>query len=183
MDRVLVEQAQRGDRTAYEELVRASASRLLATAHRILRDADRAEDATQQALIAIWRELPSLRDPDRFDAWTYRLVARACINEHRRHHRGGVRQIPVDDQLIVPDDAFGDIAVRDQLRRGLDQLSVDHRTVLVLHFYADLPLADIAEILGVPFGTVGSRLHHATRALRAALDADERAPAMGRQPA
>jgi RNA polymerase sigma-70 factor, ECF subfamily len=183
VDRALVEQAQHGDRDAYEALARASARRLFLTAHRIVRDPDRADDAVQQTLVAMWRELPSLRDPDRFEAWTYRLVVRFCLSEARRTKRSGVREIPIDEMVPAGADAFADADLRDQLRRALAQLSVEHRTVIVLHHYAGLPLAEIAEIVGVPYGTVGSRLHHATRALRAAISADERTAIEEGQPA
>ncbi|MEO6208373.1 MAG: sigma-70 family RNA polymerase sigma factor [Candidatus Limnocylindrales bacterium] len=183
MDRSLVEQAQRGDRDAYEALAHGSARRLYLAAYRIVRDADQAEDAVQQTLVAMWQELPSLRDPDRFESWTYRLVVRFCLAEARRHRRAGIRQIPIDELLPSRGDDFAESDLRDQLTRALEGLSLDHRTVVVLHHYAGLPLAEIAEILGIPFGTVGSRLHHATRALRASLAAGERTTATGGHPA
>ena len=183
MDRSLVEKARRGDRDAYESLAHASARRLYLIAHRVVRDADQAEDAVQQTLIAMWRELPSLRDPDRFESWTYRLVVRFCLAESRRHRRAGIRQIPINELLPSRTDDFADADLRDQLSRALHDLSVEHRMVVVLHHYAGLPLAEIAEILGIPYGTVGSRLHHATRAMRASLAAADRAPATGRHPA
>ena len=183
MDRELVQRAQRGDRDAYEALARASAGRLYTTAHRIVRDMDRADDAVQQTLVAMWRELPSLRDPDRFEAWTYRLVVRFCLLDARRARRTGIREVRVDDAMPARSDAFAASDLRDQLDRALAELSPDHRAVVVLHHYAGLPLAEIAEILGVPFGTVGSRLHHATRALRAAIMAGDRSPVTGGQPA
>lgn len=183
MDRTLVERAQRGDRDAYEALARASSGRLFLTAHRIVRDADRADDAVQQTLVAMWRELPSLRDPDRFEAWTYRLVVRFCLLESRRARRSGVREIPLDEMTPARSDAFADSDLRDQLDRALRELSPEHRTVIVLHHYAGLPLGEIAEILGVPYGTVGTRLHHATRALRAAIAAGDRSTIVGGQPA
>lgn len=174
MDRRLVEQAQQGDRDAYEALAMASVNRLYRTAYRIVRDGDRADDAVQQTLVAIWRELPSLRDPDRFESWTYRLVLRFCMSDTRRARRAGVREVRIDESTPTRSDAFAESDLRDQLGRALGELSTDHRTVVVLHHYAGLPLGEIAEILGVPYGTVGSRLHHATRALRAAITAGER---------
>lgn len=183
MDRSLVERAQRGDRDAYEALARASARRLYLIAHRIVRDPDRADDAAQQALITMWRELPSLRDPDRFEAWTYRVVVRHCLEEGRRGRRAAVREITLIDDRAADDDRIGDSDLRDQLDRALRALTPDHRAVLVLHHYVGLPIGEIAEIMGVPYGTVGSRLHHATRAMRAAIAADERAPLIGGQTA
>ena len=182
-DRALVELAQHGDREAYEALARSSARRLYATAYRIVRDPDLADDAVQQTLVAMWRELPSLRDADRFEAWTYRLVVRACLAERRRDHRRGVRMIPIADMPVLTDDDIAVADLRDQLQRALRELSTEHRTVLVLHLYVGLPLIEIAEILGVPAGTVGSRLHHAKRSLQAAIAAAERSPITGGQPA
>ena len=183
MDRTLVERAQRGDREAYEAVARAAAPALYRIAYRIVRDSDRADDAVQQTLVAIWRELPSLRDVDRFSSWTYRLVVRFCTAESRRNAKAGVRFIAIDDTATGRGDAIGDVATRDQLERALQALSVEHRTVVVLHHYVGLPLGEIAEILGIPYGTVGSRLHHATSSLRASLDAGDRSPVAGGQPA
>lgn len=176
MDRRLVEQAQHGDRDAYEALAKASVNRLYRTAYRIVRDGDRADDAVQQTLVAMWRDLPSLRDPDRFESWTYRLVVRFCLGDARRARRVGVREVSIDELTPARVDAYEASDLRDQLDRALGHLSAEHRAVVVLHHYAGLPLGEIAEILGVPYGTVGSRLHHATRALRAALAAGERLP-------
>ena len=176
VDRKLVERAQRGDRDAYEVLARGSARRLYLTAYRIVRDVDRADEAVQQTLIAMWRELPSLRDPDRFDAWTYRLVVRFSLAGDRRVRRTGVREIQIDESMPAASDAFADSDLRDQLDRALSGITPEHRTVVVLHHMEGLPLAEIAEILGIPYGTVGSRLYHATRALRAAVAADDRSP-------
>jgi RNA polymerase sigma-70 factor, ECF subfamily len=184
VDRTLVERAQRGDMDAYEALVRASTPRLYLTAYRIVRDADAAEDATQQALVAAWRDLRSLRDPDRFEAWTYRLVVRACLTERRRSRRSGVREIRVEDvSLSTPSNAVDASDLRDQLDRALGALPDDQRAVVVLHHYVGLPLVEIAEILGAPAGTVRSRLHHAKRAMRAAIEAADRSTVVGGQPA
>jgi len=174
MDRDLVIRAQNGDEEAFASLAVAAGDRLHAVAHRILRDIDLAEDATQQALLDIWRDLPNLRDPARFDAWSYRLLVRACYAEGRRSRRAtpNLHLLPADE----PTEAEGAsvVANRDQLERGFRRLSIDHRTVVVLHHYLDLTVDEIAETLGVPPGTVRSRLHHAMRGLRAALEADAR---------
>jgi RNA polymerase sigma-70 factor (ECF subfamily) len=174
VDAELIGRAQRGDEEAFASLAVAAGDRLHAVAHRILRDTELAEDATQQALLAIWRTLPQLRDPARFDAWSYRLLVRACYAEGRRARRWApnVRLLPVDH----PDASDGPSSVvdRDQLERGFRRLSIDHRAVVVLHHYLDLPLDEVADTLGVPVGTVRSRLHHAMRGLRAALEADAR---------
>jgi RNA polymerase sigma-70 factor (ECF subfamily) len=170
----LVRRAQQGDRAAFGLLAAEIATRFLAIARRILRDVDLAEDATQQALVAIWRDLPQLRDPARFDAWSYRLLVRACYSEGRRTRAWSpnLRILPADE----PSETGGleSIIHRDELERAIRRLSVDHRTVLVLHHYADIPVDRVAQILEIPVGTVSSRLHHAMRAMRAALDADAR---------
>ena len=180
--RILFEDAARGDATAFEALVRAHSNRLFAIAYRILRDHHAAEDALQSALVTIWDELPRLRDPDRFEAWTYRLISRASIAQARRDRRGGAVL------RLLPDDVDGGPAAlagtagagidaitdRDRIERGFARLTPEQRAILVLQHYAGLTLAEIADTLGVPPGTVASRLHYASRALRAAIDADDR---------
>jgi len=174
VDTELVTRAQHGDREAFGLIAADIATRFLAISRRILRDLDLAEDATQQALVAVWRDLPQLRDPARFDAWSYRLLVRACYAEGRavRHWSPNLRSLPED--APAASNALDEVVVRDQLETAIRRLSVDHRTVLVLHHYADIPAERVAEIVGVPIGTVYSRLHHAMRALRAALEADAR---------
>jgi RNA polymerase sigma-70 factor (ECF subfamily) len=173
VDAELIGRAQRGDEEAFASLAVGAGDRLHAVAFRILRDTELAEDATQQALLTIWRDLPQLRDPARFDAWSYRLLVRACYAEGRR-----TRQWSPNLHLLPSDVPVGEglssVVDRDQLERGFRRLSFDHRAVVVLHHYLDLPLSEVAEILGIPAGTVRSRLHHAMRGLRAALEADAR---------
>jgi RNA polymerase sigma-70 factor, ECF subfamily len=173
MDTDLVIQAQHGDEQAFASLAVAVGDRLHAVAHRILRDIDLAEDATQQALLTIWRDLPQLRDPTRFEAWSYRLLVRACYAEARRNRswQPGLRLVDTDTPMA---DSSASVADRDQLERGFRRLSIDHRAVVVLHHYLDFTLDEVADVLGVPVGTVRSRLHYAMRGLRAALDADAR---------
>ncbi len=174
MDRQLVLRARSGDEEAFASLAVATGDRFHAVAHRILRDTDLAEDATQQALLNVWRDLPQLRDPAQFDAWSYRLLVRACYAEARRTRRWA----PNLHLLPAQEPSVGDgthlVVDRDQLERGFRRLSIDHRAVVVLHHYLDLSLEEVAESLCVPIGTVRSRLHYAMRALRAALDADAR---------
>jgi RNA polymerase sigma-70 factor (ECF subfamily) len=183
MDRDLIEAARRGDREAYADLLRPRGDRLFAIAHRILRDVSRAEDALQDALVIAWRDLPGLRDPDRFDAWLHRLVVRACIGEASRQRRlsANLRVLPIDVPSTA--DEFLSVIDRDQLERGFRRLSPEQRAILVLRHYAGLEPTEIAETLGIPPGTARSRLHHAHRAMRAALEADARATAIGGSPA
>lgn len=172
MDTDLVIKAQHGDRDAFSILAGQVADRFLEVSHRILSDIDLAEDATQQALVSLWQDLPSLRDPARFEAWSYRLLVRACYAEGRKSRRWApnLRVLPVDEPMAA--DGMGAVVDRDQLERAFRQLSLNHRTVVVLHHYLDLPLERVAEMLGVPVGTVASRLHYAMRALRTTIDAD-----------
>jgi RNA polymerase sigma-70 factor (ECF subfamily) len=174
MDIDLVVRAQRGDKGSYALVAAEIADRFLAVARRILRDRDLAEDATQQALLTIWQDLPQLRDPARFEAWSYRLLVHACYAEGRRERRWApnLRVLPLEES--TGDDGLGSVVDRDQLERGFRHLSIDHRAVVVLHHYLDKPLDEVARILEIPVGTAHSRLHHAMRALRAALDADSR---------
>lgn len=166
--------AQTGDEEAFSELAFAAGDRLFAVAHRILRDVDLAEDAAQQAIVTIWRELPGLRDPGRFDAWSYRVLVNACYAEARKERRWspGLRLLETD---AGGDDATLSVADRDQLERAFRRLPPEQRAVLVLQHYLDRTVSETAEMLGVPVGTVKSRIHHAKRAMRAALDADARA--------
>ena len=168
----LVEQARDGDDVAFGELVDLDGDRCYAIAYRILRDAERAQDAVQQAFLIAWRDLPRLRDPERFGPWLHRLLVNACYEELRRHRRWStrIRVLPVDgpggpDPMVSVDD-------RDALDRAFERLTPQHRAVVVLHHHAGLSLAEIADIVGVPTGTVKSRLHYATRTLRAAIVAD-----------
>jgi RNA polymerase sigma-70 factor, ECF subfamily len=174
VDRELVERARHGDREAYEVLGRAAADRLYPVAYRILREADQADDAVQQTLVAIWREIPKLRDPDRFEAWTYRLVVRFCLAEARRQRGQEARVKALALDVRSADDTIR-VAARDEIERAFRRLTPEHRAVLVLHHYVGLPVNEVAETLGIPFGTAASRLHYAARAMRAALTTDETA--------
>ena len=170
----LVEQAQRGDAEAFDTLARMVGDRCLAIAVRILRDTDLAEDAVQASLITAWIELRTLRDPSRFEPWLHRILTNACFAEAKRRRRWseGLRVIPVaathgPDEFLTVDD-------RDQLERAFRRLTVEQRAVLVFRHYLGLSIPEVAARTGLPDGTVKSRLHHATHALRASIDADTR---------
>jgi RNA polymerase sigma-70 factor (ECF subfamily) len=179
--RDLVERAGRGDHDAFGSLVGASIARLEAVARLILRDADLARDAVQEAYVRAWRDLPGLRDPARFDAWLHRLTVNACLDALRRKRR---RPIEVELSPII-DPPTGDttalVADRDELERGFRLLGPDHRAILVLHYYVGMSISAVAETLDIPVGTAQSRLHRALGELRAAMAADERAAAARRQ--
>jgi RNA polymerase sigma-70 factor (ECF subfamily) len=179
VDRDLVEAARRGDREAYADLIRVRGDRLFAIAQRILRDVDRTEDAVQDALVIAWRDLPGLRDPDRFDAWLRRLLVRSCIAEATRERRlsATIRVLPMDVPGISDD--YASVVDRDELDRGFRRLPPEQRAILVLRHFVGLETVEIADALAIPPGTVRSRLHHAHRAMRAALDADARAIGIG----
>lgn len=175
--RELVVRAREGDRDAFSELAARSIGRLTAVARMILRDEHAAQDAVQETFIEAWRSLPGLREPDRFDAWTRRLLVRACfrgVRKTRRVQAVEIQLTPADEPAIAGAERHLDM--RDQLERGLARLSAEQRTVVVLVYYLDLPLADAAQAMGVPLGTTKSRLNRATQALRAAIEADNRVP-------
>jgi len=174
MRRELVERAMAGDHDAFSELARVSIGRLYAVARLILRDPHRAEDATQEALVAAWRDLSALRDPDRFDGWLHRLLLRACYREASRGRRRWTVETEVRERDGMAPDPTADFADRDQLERGFRRLASDQRAVIVLYHYLGLSLDETADVLGVPHGTARSRLHRAMGALRAALEADAR---------
>jgi len=178
MDRDLVERASRGDREAFGVLARVHSDRLYAIAYRTLRDIGRSEDAVQQALVIAWRELPRLRDPDRFEVWLHRILIRTCYEEarQRRKWNSQIRVLPVDGP-VAPDEARA-LADRDEVDRGFRRLPPEQRAILVLHHYLGLTPAEIADTLGIPAGTARSRLHYAHRAMRAALDAVSRPAAV-----
>lgn len=169
----LIDRARGGDRDAFGTLAASSIDRLYTIAVRVLHDRDRAEDAVQAALLKAWRDLPSLRDPARFDAWLHRLLLRACYDESRKQ-RVFVANIRVVSVEPGEADASGRYADRDQLERAFRRLPVEQRAVIVLHHYQGLPLTEVADALGIPVGTARSRLHYALRTLRAAVEADDR---------
>jgi RNA polymerase sigma-70 factor (ECF subfamily) len=177
MDAALVVRAQEGDHDAFARLVDEIAHRLHGIAQGILRDRSLAEDATQQALLEIWRDLPQLREPQRFEAWACRILVRACHAQSRRAKGWRLPPPDIESEDDAATDRIRTIDDRDELERAFQRLSFDHRTVVILHHFADLTVPQVAATLGVPVDTVRSRLYHAVRGLRAALEADRRAPA------
>lgn len=171
MDRLLVERARRGDRDAFASLVHQVSDSLFAVAFRILRDNGLAEDALQDALVSAWRQLPHLRETDRFEAWIHRVLVHACYAEARRGRsaRTNVRLLELHGSTTS--DGSRALADRDEIERAFRHIPLDQRAVFVLHHYVGLPLVEIAETLGIPAGTARSRLHYATQSLRTAISA------------
>jgi len=175
MQRDLVVRAQQGDIDAFSELTAGRTTRLYAAAHLILRDDGHASDAVQDALLQAWLDLRGLRDPDRFDAWLHRLLVRACYRAAKRHRSRQIVELQVASSVLqtIPD-TQDSLAVRDQLGRGFRRLSPEHRAVIVLRHYLGLSLVESADVLGIPLGTMQSRLSRAMQTMRAAIEADER---------
>ena len=173
MQRALVERARNGDLEAFTQLVTVAFPRLEGVAHLILRDTDRAQEAVQDALLLAWRDLRALRDPDAWDAWLRRLTVRACYKVARKERRQtlvGLQGMP-DARSTSAQDASADVAERDWVLDELGRIHIDQRAVMVLHYYVDLPLAEVAEVLGIPYGTAASRLHRGLEAMRASMRA------------
>ena len=168
-DTELVNRARAGDHDAFAVLVRHAIPRLYGAAKLILRQPDRAEDAVQDALVLAWRDIRALREPGAWEAWLYRLTIRACHRSASVHRHHDVAELSPDDVPHVEHDFAGALGDRDRLRRQLQRLPMDQRTVIVLHFYLDLPLSDAAQILGVPIGTAKSRLHRALEQMRMSM--------------
>ena len=174
--RGFVERAQRGDHDAFAVLAEAALTRLDAAARLILRDAELGRDAVQEALIRAWRDLPGLRDPDRFDAWLYRLTVNACLDQARRRRRRPIEVELTPIQMGTAGDDAGDparvFADRQQLDEALGRLEPEWRAIVVLHYYVGMPLPQVASLLGIPLGTAKSRLHRSLSAMRISVTSD-----------
>ena len=170
--RTLVERAQRGDHDAFATLARAAFGRLGPAARLIVRDPELARDAVQEAFVSAWRDLPGLRDPDRFDAWLYRLTIHACLGAARRRRRRATEVDVGDLELRASGDFAAAVDDRDQLDRALRQLEPDRRALVVMHLYLGIPLPEVAKQLGIPLGTAKSRLNRSLAVLRIVVSGD-----------
>src|SRR6188472_1719687 len=177
----IVDQAKHGDEEAFAALVREVGGRCMSIAHRILRDTNLAEDAVQVALVKVWRELPTLRELDRFDAWLHRILVNACYAEARRGRRFAADVSVLESDGPAAPDAYLSVHDRDQLDRAFRRLPPDQRAVLVFRYGLGMSVPEVAEHLGIPLGTAKSRLFHATAAVRAALEADARTPLLDQE--
>jgi RNA polymerase sigma-70 factor (ECF subfamily) len=171
----LVVRAQAGDVDAFGALTAGRMNQLYAMARLILRDGDQAADAVQDALLRAWVDLRGLREPASFDAWLHRILVRSCyrLAGRRRSREVAEHKIGLIEEPTTPD-AQRDIAIHDQLERGFRRLSPEERAVIVARHYLGLSTTEAALMLGVPAGTIQSRLHRAKASMRAALDADDR---------
>jgi RNA polymerase sigma-70 factor (ECF subfamily) len=183
--RGLVVRAQRGDHDAFAVLAGAAIGRLGKAARLILRDPELARDAVQEALVRAWRDLPGLRDPDRWDAWLHRLTVNTCLGLARRRRQRAIEVELTHTDIPDPGDTATSVAERDLLDGALRTLEPDRRALVVMHVYLGMPLPDVADALGIPLGTAKSRLHRSLSALRASLveDGDDAAPIAEGQPA
>jgi RNA polymerase sigma-70 factor (ECF subfamily) len=168
-----IARARSGDTAAFDALVEARARPMLRTATAILGRDDEARDAVQDALLMAWRELASLRDPAAFDAWLTRILVNRCRRGLRRIGLRQVREIRVEAMAVDDEprvlDTSSPVADRETLERAFERLSVEDRTLLVLHHLEGRSVASIAEVLHIPPGTAKSRLFGARRALERAL--------------
>ena len=178
MQQDLVVRAKSGDHEAFSELASASIGRLYAVASLILRDGDRAQDAVQEALVSAWKDMRALRDPNAWEAWLHRVLVRACYTQARRDRRRmevELKVVPGPEPVRALDPSVS-VAEREALEQELGRLPIDQRTVMVLHYYADLTLEQAAEILDIPLGTAKSRLHRGLRSLRESMRAESVMP-------
>ena len=174
--RDLVKRAQQGDQDAFAVLAGAAVARLDAAARLILRDSELARDAVQDSMVRAWRDLPGLRDPDRFTPWLHRLAVNACLDVARRRQR---RFIEVElTPIVMPfvGDATAEFAERELIDDALRQLEPEFRAVVVLHYFLGMPLQDVAVSMRIPLGTVKSRLHRALRTMRVTLETADETP-------
>jgi RNA polymerase sigma-70 factor (ECF subfamily) len=177
MQRELVIRAKAGDHEAFARLVDGSLDRLFTLAVLILHDADRAQDAVQEALVSAWRDLRALRDPDAWDAWIHRLTVWSCYRLAKRERRRDVIEARAAAEMPeVSGDLMLPLVERDRLEGALARLPVEQRAVLVAHFYLGSTMTEVADILGIPAGTAKSRLHRGLEGLRAELAEDRRRP-------
>jgi RNA polymerase sigma-70 factor (ECF subfamily) len=175
LDVALVVRARAGEHDAFATLAAGSIDGLYRLARMILRDPAIAEDVVQDTLLAAWQGLPALREPERFEAWLRQLLVRSCTRAGWRYRRDRVHEVGLDGlERATRDDQERSLVVRDLLERGFEGLATDERALLVLHFYVELSVPEIADALGVPAGTVKSRIHRASHRMRALLDADDR---------
>ena len=174
--RTLVELAGQGDHEAFAVLARGAVARLDAAARLILRDSELARDAVQEAMVKAWRDLPGLRDPDRFDAWLHRLTVHSCIDAARRRRRRviEVELQPFDGPSVSDTSAL--VADRDLLDRALRSLEPAARAPIVMHYYLGMSVPEVADALGIPLGTAKSRISRSLAQMRVVAEGGREPP-------
>lgn len=178
---LLLGRAAAGDAAAFDALIRPRLDKLFRMAMAITRSEADARDAVQEACVAAWRQLPRLRQQDRFDSWLAQILVNACRAHLRRQRRAEVREIAVDESGDGPaasgfatggrGEQFAEV---EAIRRAFERLDPDLRALLVMHYQEEQPLADIARTLGAPVGTIKWRLSNARKALDGALKVERR---------
>jgi RNA polymerase sigma-70 factor, ECF subfamily len=177
-DLALIARAQRGDATAFDDLIRPRIERLLRLAISITGNESDGRDVVQEVCVRVWRELPKLRDPGKFDAWLSRILVNGCRSSMRGRRRSEVREISIDGMAAEQsgrDAAVGDrLSTTDAIQRAFSRLDGDKRTIPILHHVDGRSVAEIAELLRIPRGTAMWRLHTARQALERALEVERR---------
>jgi RNA polymerase sigma-70 factor (ECF subfamily) len=181
LDQVLLELAAAGDADAFDALLRPRLDRLFRMAVAIMRSEHDARDATQEACVLAWRELPRLRDRDRFDSWLSQILVNSCRMLLRSKRRETIREISMDDPLrpstqeqpavTAEVDRLGET---EAIQAAFGRLEPSDRSLLVLHYVEGRPLAEIAQVMGSPVGTIKWRLSNARAALEKALKVERR---------
>ena len=172
----LLAACRRGDRRAFEELVRLSHRRVYSLAYRLVGDRSDAEDVAQEAYLRMFRGLAGFREEAQFETWMYRIVANCAMTVLRKRGRFGVLLSDEDVDVPVPDRAADRAADRDELERALDQLPEGQRVAVLLKDVYGLSVREISEELGVEEGAIKVRLHRARKRLAHSLTAgDDRA--------
>jgi len=169
-ERVIAADAEAARAVAFERLVEDRLDATYRLARLILRDAQEAEDATHDAFVQAWREHGRLRDPDRFDAWFGRILVNACRDRLRRGSHRRHDDLDRAASAAAPHDANRQVDERDALERAFRTLNADQRIAVVLRYYRDLPVEQVARTVGAPIGTVRSRLNYGLKELRRALE-------------
>ena len=171
-DLATIDRARHGDPEAFEEIVSTHMDAVYRLSYAILGNEADARDAAQETFVSAWRQIGRLRDPDRFDAWLQRVAVNAARMTHRARRRRGVREIATSQIEPLAAEPVAGPTDADRLQRALAALDIDQRSILALHHLDGRSVAELAEILRVPEGTVKSRLFTARRALQSTLDAD-----------
>jgi RNA polymerase sigma-70 factor (ECF subfamily) len=178
----LLDRAAHGQPEAFDTLIRPRLDKLYRMALTITRSDADARDAVQEACVLAWRELPRLRQRDRFDSWLAQILVNACRGHLRKQRRLRVREVGVEDVVTEASAAVAyhtgggqeEVAEIDLIRRAFERLDGDTRALIAMHYVEQRPIAEISRVMGQPAGTIKWRLSNARRALDKALEAERR---------